>query len=133
MKEEEDATRVKGTASFDMKPSQEFILKSTDQRTTLSQLQDLVKRFGGETLNAEGNKLLVSLPDSSLPGLQKKLEKVNSSAKTRRRVLFREIPGGVLEESGGKGREAEEKDKETSRLGVAKEGRIIIRIVLVEE
>ncbi len=117
----------------EMKPSQEFVLKITDQKKTLSHLQELVQQFGGETLNAEGNRLLVSLPTSSVAEFRKELEGISSFAKAQPRETVKDTPESAVAEPREKKRAAEEKDKETKRLEVSREGRTLIRIVLVEE
>ena len=133
MEKVEGASAVKETTFAGLKPSQELVLKTIDPKKTISELQELVKKFGGETLNAEGNMLLISLPNPSLQEFRKELEKVRLPEKEQKVALPKGTSGGAVSDVGGKRRGAEEKDKELNRLAAAKEPRAIIRIVLVEE
>jgi hypothetical protein len=133
MKKAEDASLGKETISPEMKPSQEYVLKITDRKRIISRLQNLTKQFGGETLTAEGNRLLISVPTSSVAEFRKELEGISSFAKAQQRETFKDTPERTVAEPREKKRAAEEKDKETKRLEVSREGRTLIRIVLVEE
>ena len=115
-----------------LKPSEEIVLKSDDPIKRVSQIQELVKQFKGEILNLEGNNLFVSLPDTSLQEFKKQLEGARPS--TQKRALpLREGRVGPVAEGGSKRRETGEKDKETLKSDDGKEGRIIVRIILIEE
>lgn len=114
-------------------PSQEFIIKSPDPKKSISELHELVKRFGGETLTTEDNTLLISLPRSVLPEFQKDLEGIGEQAKVR------QVDRPEAEMKGGVGsgkvmkRGGQEKDKKIEDLDAIQETRAVIRIVLVEE
>ncbi len=127
-----DASRVKEAFSPWPEPSQEFVLKITDQEKTVSHVREIVKQFGGETLDRETNRLLVSLPNSSLAEFRKELEKVSSLSKTQQQETSRAAEG-ALAPSAGKGREAEEKNKKSGLPEASKDGQTLIRIVLIEE
>ena len=115
-----------------LKPSQEIVLKSDDPKKTVSQIQELVKQFNGEMLNLEGNNLLVSLPDNSLQEFKKQLEGARPSSQNQALPL-REGKAGSVTGGGPKRREAGEKDKETFKSDADNEGRVIVRIVVIEE
>jgi hypothetical protein len=115
-----------------LKPSEEIILKSDDSKKRVSDIQELVKQFRGEILNLEGNNLLVSLPDTSLQEFKRQLEGARPSVQ-KQALPLREGRVGPAAEGGSKRRGTGEKDKETLRSDDGKEGRIIIRIVLIEE
>ena len=114
-------------------PSQEFVLKSSDQKKSMSQLDELVKRFGGETLTAEGNAFLISLPGSSLADFRKELEGIQAPAKIQEVVPPRAGMGGGSAEDVAKRSEIREKDKEVERLDAIRETRVLVRVVVVEE
>jgi hypothetical protein len=122
---------VRDVASSGMKPSQEIVLKSDDPEKSVSQIQELVKQFKGEILNFEGNNLLVSLPDTSLQEFRKQLEGAKASA-PKQSLPLREGKVGSVAEGGSRRREAGEKDKEPFRSDAENEGRVIIRIVLMQ-
>jgi hypothetical protein len=129
----EEAAMAKKTASPEPIPSREFIIRSSDQKKSISELHELVKRFGGETLTTEENTLLISLPRSVLPEFEKDLEGIGAQAKVRQVGRPEaEMKGGV-----GSGkvmkRGGEEKDKKIEGLDAIQETRAVIRIVLVEE
>jgi hypothetical protein len=117
------------------KPSQEIILRVPDQEKAVSQLQGLVKEFGGEIARQEGYILLASLPIASYSQFEKKLEGMASPQKaepaTPQQVAPRRLrisPSSREEESVGKG-----KEKEMGRPMADKAGRITVRILLIKE
>ncbi|HSB04823.1 MAG TPA: zf-HC2 domain-containing protein [Thermodesulfobacteriota bacterium] len=132
MKRMEDAA-VKGTTFAELKPSEEIVLRSSDPKKTTSELEELVKKFGGEMLNAEGNMLLISLPSPVLQEFRKELEKARLPEEEQQVTLPGKPSGGAVSDVGGKRKEAEEKDKKLNQLGAETEPRAIIRIVLVKE
>ena len=133
MKKAEGASVTRETTHPEPKPSQELVLKISDQKKVLSRLQDLMKEWGGEILSVEENRLLISLPRFYLPEFQKELEKMGSFAKAQHRIDTIETPGNAVGGLGKKGRDFDEKDKESSRLEGSKEGHTLIRLVLEEE
>ena len=114
-------------------PSREFVIRSSDPKKSISELHELVKRFGGETLTTEENALLVSLPRSVLPEFEKDLEGIGTRAKAR------EVDRSESEGKGGIGsgkvmkKGDKEKGKKIEGLDAVQETRAVIRIVLVEE
>ncbi len=133
MKKTEDAPVGKETISAEMKLSQEFVLKVTDRKWIISRLQNLTKQFGGGDVECRRKMFLVSLPTSSVAEFRKELEETRSFAKAPQRERVKETPESPVAESRGKKGTVEEKDKETKQLEVSKEGRTLIRIILVEE
>jgi hypothetical protein len=114
-------------------PAQEIIVRTSDQEKALSELQGLVKEFGGEIVREEGHVLLASLPTASYPEFEKRLQGMTSPQKAEpaapqqvaRRAL-RTSPRAKEEESVGKG-------KEVRRSMADQRGRITIRILLIKE
>jgi hypothetical protein len=76
---------------------------------------------------------LVSLPTSSVAEFRKELEGIRSFAKAPQRERVKETPESPVAESQGKKSTVEEKDNETNQLEISREGRTLIRIILVEE
>jgi hypothetical protein len=117
------------------KPSHEIILRVQDQAKAVSQLQDLVKEFGGETARQEGYIVLASLPAASYPQFEKKLGGMASPQKAEppapRQVASRALrmsPSSKEEEPVGKGEE-----EEIGRPMADQSGCITVRILLVKE
>ena len=122
-------------ASLAAKPSQEIILRVSDQEKALSQLQGLVKEFGGEIIREEGHILLASLPTASYPQFEKKLEGMTSPQKAEPAApqqvapkALRTSPRAKEDKSAGKG-----KEKEMGRPMADQAGRITVRILLIKE
>ena len=133
MKKAEGASAAREATHPEPKPSQELVLKISDQKKVLSRLQDLMKEWGGEILSVDGNRLLISLPRFYLPEFQKELGKMGSIAKAQQRIDTTESLENAAGGLGKKGRESDEKDKESSRLEDSKEGQTLIGLVLEEE
>jgi hypothetical protein len=132
-KKAEEASGAGGTLFSEAKPSREFVVKVKDQKETLSRLEELMKRFGGKVLNTGGNRLLVSLPNSSLSGFESELEKVGSvRRKTASAMASKETAATSGESPVVKRRDAKGKDNEADS-SVAKEDQVLIQIDLVEE
>ena len=114
-------------------PSEEFVLKITDEKNALSHLRELVMQFGGETLNVERNRLLVSLPNASLAEFRKGLEDIGSFTKAQQQETSLKAPEAAVAASPGKGGEHEKKNEETKSPEPSREIRTLIRIVLEAE
>lgn len=113
----------------------EIIVRTSDQVKTFSELQSLVKEFGGEVVREEGHILLASLPTASYPEFEKRLEAMTSPQKPEpaapRQVApraLRTFPRAKEEESLGQG-----KEKEMGRPVAEQAGRIAVRILVVKE
>jgi len=112
---------------------QEIILRISDREKVISQLHEIVKQFGGEIITAERNIFLASLPASSFSEFEKELVGLSTSTATNKMSAKRPVAGSLKAAPGGKREEAEVKSKEPTRLKAEEEGRITIRILLVEE
>ena len=116
-------------------PVQEIALRTSDAGKSLSELQGLVKQFGGEIVKEEENVLLASLPSASYPEFEKKVEGMTSPQKAEpaapQQVAPRALrisPRAKEEESVGKA-----KEKEMGRPMADQAGRITVRILLIKE
>jgi hypothetical protein len=130
---EEKSLLAKKKDSLELVPSQEIVVKSSDQKKGISGVDELVKRFGGETLASEGNSLVVSLPNSSLSAFRRDLEGIGTPAKTEEAARQGAGTGRTRAEGAAKRGEVQEKDKEIRRLDAVKETIVVVRIILVEE
>jgi len=114
-------------------PAQEIIVRTSDQEKALSELQGLVKEFGGEIVREEGHVLLASLPTASYPQFEKRLEEMTFPQKAEPAApqhvaprALRMSPRAKEEESAGKG-------KEPGRPVADQASRITVRILLIKE
>jgi hypothetical protein len=99
------------------KPSEEIVIRISDLKKTTLEVQELVKKFGGEMLNAEGNMLLISLPSPVFQEFRKELEKARAREKESGGSPGRTPEGAsfdVRKKEGGR-----RKDKELNRLAAA--------------
>jgi hypothetical protein len=119
--------------SLAAKPSQEIILRVSDQEKALSLLQGLVKEFGGEIVREEGHILLASLPTASYPQFEKKLEGMTSPQKAEPAAPQQVAPKALRMSARTKEEESAGKEKEPSRSMADQPSRITIRILLIKE
>ncbi len=129
----EDAMATKEKASLAAKPSQEIILRISDRPKVVLQLQELVKRFGGETVKAEENVFFASLPATSFSEFEKEIVKLGSSAKAGKVMLQKNGQQGLGAPAGAKKREVEGKAQESVRSISEGESYITVRILLLQE
>ena len=115
------------------KPPQEIILKVSDQGKILSQLNELVKQFGGEIITSEKNALLASLPVSTFSEFEKDVARLSSFEKGDKIFSRKSALESSSAEQGVERREIEDKGKESARPVTQREDRIVVRIVLLEE
>jgi hypothetical protein len=115
------------------KPPQEIILRISDRGKVISQLNELVKQFGGEVVAAEGDIFLASLPAGSFSEFEKELAGLSSSGKTDLLMAKKQAAGSLRFEGGAKREEDGEKRKEPARLAADSGNRSIVRIRLVPE
>ncbi len=113
-------------ASLADKPPQEFIVRISDQEKAVSQLHEMVNRFGGEVLKEEGNLLLASLPSASLAGFEKELEEMSSPKKVGAAALPKKAPRDREER-------IEEKAIQWAPSAADQASRITIQIRLLKE
>ena len=115
------------------KPHQEIVLKISDREKAISQVQELVKQFGGEILTTKGNGFLASLPKSSFSDFKKELEGVSSTGKTDEGIMRKQNAGGLKALHGVEKEASEGKSRETAKLATDEESRVVVRILLVQE
>ena len=115
------------------KPPREIILRISDRAGIVSQLQELVKGFGGETVTAEENILVASLPAASFSEFEKELNKLVSPAEPGMGLLQKDGQQGVRASAGVKQRGVEERAKEPASPAAGSESYITVRIVLLRE
>jgi hypothetical protein len=124
----------KGVAFLAGKPPQEIVLRVSDRDKALSQLEELVKKFGGELVKKEeANILFASLPTASFAEFKKELEGMSPSKKAEQAAPQKEYTEGMKTSSGVKPKEVVRERKEPASSGVDKESRITVRILLVQE
>jgi hypothetical protein len=114
-------------------PAQEIIVRTSDQEKALSQLQGLVKQFGGEIVKEEENVLLASLPIASYPEFEKKLEEMTFPQKAEPAAPQQVAPRALRTSPGAKEEESVGKGKELKRSMADQPSRITIRILLIKE
>ena len=116
-------------------PAQEIIVRTLDQEKTFSELQGLVKEFGGKIIREEGHILLASLPAASYSEFEKKLEGMTSPQKAEPAAPQQVAPRALRISPRGKEKESvgKEKEKEMGRPMADQAGRITVRILLIKE
>ncbi len=112
---------------------QEIILKTSDREKVIPQLHELIKQFGGETVAAEGNMFLVSLPTTSFSEFEKELSGLSASTKADKGVAKKQIAESLRTAPGSRREGVDEKRKAPSKLAADQEGRTVVRILLVPE
>jgi hypothetical protein len=115
-KEPEDKS-VKA-AAVAPKPPLEIILKVSDRGKTFSQLKELIAQYGGETLKAEENALVASLPFHSFPEFEREVMGLSSPGEADKRM-----PSQVFKE----------KAREPAPSSYSEEEPLTVRILLQSE
>jgi hypothetical protein len=115
------------------KPPQEIILRISDREKVIPQLHELVKQFGGEMVATEGNMFLASLPTDSLSEFEKELASLSGPTQADKVIAKKQITGSLRAAPGMKREGIDEKSKESARPATDTEGRITIRILLIQE
>jgi hypothetical protein len=115
------------------KPHQEIVLKISDRDKAISQVQELVKQFGGKMLTTKGNGFLASLPKNSFSDFKKELEEVSSTSKTDEGIMRKQNAGGLKALHGVEKEAVEGKSGEPAKPVTDEESRIVVRILLVQE
>ncbi len=116
-KDEVEDKSVKA-AALAPKPPREIILKVSDRESAFSQLKELITQYGGETLKAEENVLVASLPLHSFPEFEKEAMGLSSPAGADKRSLPQV---------------SKEKAREAAPSPPSKEDRLTVRILLQPE
>jgi predicted anti-sigma-YlaC factor YlaD len=124
---------AKGKSIVASKPPREITLRVSDREKVTSMLYELVKQFGGEIVTSEGNILLVSLPAGSSPEFEKEAAGLSPSTKADKDAAKKQVLGSARATPGGKREEADEKSEEPAKLAPREEGRIAVRIFLIQE
>ncbi len=114
-------------------PAHEIIVRTSDQEKALSELQGLVKEFGGEIVREEGHILLASLPTASYPEFERRLERMTFPQKAEPAAPQQVAPRALRTSPGGKEEESVGKGKELKRSMADQPSRITIRILLIKE
>jgi hypothetical protein len=113
-------------------PIQEIVLRTSDPKKSLSELQTMVKQFGGEIVKEEEYVILASLPIGSLSEFKRKLEEKSFSKKAEVAAPQREAPRAFKLSPKTKG-EVGGKEKEMGRPEADQAGRMTVRILLLKE
>jgi hypothetical protein len=116
-KEEVEDKSVKA-AALAPRPPREIILKVSDRERAFSQLKELITQYGGETLKAEENVLVASLPLHSFPEFEKEAMGLSSPGGADKRTLPQV---------------SKEKAREAAPPPPSKEDRLTVRILLQSE
>lgn len=114
-------------------PAQEIIVRTSDQEKALSELEGLVKEFGGEIVREEGHVLLASLPTASYPQFEKRLEGMTFPQKAEPATPQQVAPGALRMSPRAREEESAGKGKGPGRPLADQAGRITVRILLVKE
>jgi hypothetical protein len=127
-------TEITGNQTIDSKEGvKEIVLRISDRGKVISQLHELVERFGGEMVTAEPNRLLASLPMNSFSDFEKELIRMSDDDKsdevTAKEAITRSLRGAP--ERGSE--EAGKKREGWSRPATDRENRTIVRILLIQE
>ena len=114
-------------------PAQEIIVRTSDQEKALSELQGLVKEFGGEIVREEGHVLLASLPTASYPQFEKRLEEMTFPQKAEPAAPQHVAPRALRMSPRAKEEESVGEGKESGRPMADQPSRIMVRILLIKE
>ncbi|MGZ3615052.1 MAG: zf-HC2 domain-containing protein [Thermodesulfobacteriota bacterium] len=109
-----------------LKPPQEIVLRISDRGKVVSQLQELIKQFGGEVVTMEGNIVVAFLPTSSFSEFEKEVAELSSSPKEDKLNQEKQATGSLRAAP-------EAKRKEAPKRAADAEGRTIVRIQLIQE
>jgi len=114
-------------------PIQEIVLRTSDPEKSLSELQAMVKQFGGEIVKEEENVLLASLPTASYPEFEKKLEGMTSPHQAEPAAPKEVAPRALRISPRAKEEEFAGKGKEIGRSTADQASRITVRILVIKE
>jgi len=129
----EKELRAKKKSVVAAKPPQEIVLKISDREKAISQIQELVKQFGGEMLTTKGYGFLASLPKDSFSDFEKELQGVGSGGKTDKGIMREQSTGSLRALHEVKKEAFEGESGEPAKSVTDKEGRIVVRILLIQE
>jgi len=129
----EKGVTLERAASIADKPPQEFIVRISDQEKAVSQLHEMVNRFGGEVLKEEANLLLASLPSASLAGFKKELERMSSPEKVGPAALQKEAPRALSASPRARDEKITEKEIQWAPPAADQASRVTVQIRLLKE
>ncbi|MGZ3560197.1 MAG: zf-HC2 domain-containing protein [Thermodesulfobacteriota bacterium] len=109
-----------------LKPPQEIVLRISDREKVVSQLQELIKQFGGEVVTMEGNLFVASLPTGSFSEFEKEVAELGFSPREDKLIQEKKADGGLRAAP-------EAKRKEAPRRAADAGGRTTVRIRLIQE
>jgi hypothetical protein len=115
-------------ASSALPAIQEITLRISDREKALSQIDEMIKQFGGEVVRTEENAIVANLPGSAFSEFEKELKGFSSAAETGRRLERREAP-----ENTGPAALAKRKfpDREQATAPAGKQNSVTVRILLL--
>jgi hypothetical protein len=119
-------------ASRSPTPPREIVLRVSDREKVLSQLQELVRQFGGEVKTVEEKILLASLPATSFPEFEKEVVALTSSVSADKITIQKDGPESLGRSSGMKRKETEGKGKEAAKPLTHQETHLAVRIFLLQ-
>jgi hypothetical protein len=117
------------------KPPQEIVLRTSDREKAISQLDKLVKQFGGEILTKEEGTFIASLPRGSFSEFEKELAELSASTRTDKVFTFmrKSDTGDSLASQRVMEEEIDKKSKESVKLADDAAHWTIVRILLIQE
>ncbi len=129
--EEELLAKKKSVAAA--KPSQEIVLRISDRGKAISQLRELVKQFKGEMAPTGEDGFLIFMPAGSFSEFRKELVGLGSIGDADKRIARKQTSEGLGTLHGGKKDAMEGKGEEPAGLVTDERGRVVVRILLVQE
>ncbi len=111
------------------KAPQEIVLRISDRGKVVARLQELIRRFEGEVVAADGNMLVASLPAGSFSEFEKEVAELSSSPKEDKLIQEKQAMGSLKAAPAAPGVRSEEALKRASDA----ESRTTVRILLIQE
>ncbi len=117
------------------RPPREIVLKTSNRDKATSQLHELVKQYGGEIVAKEGDRVLASLPAGSLSKFEKELAELSASSRADKAFARKPDTGDLVARQQVMKEEVDKESKEPApaKLANGEEGRVTVRILLVQE
>jgi len=109
-----------------LKPPQEIVLRISDREKVVSELQELIRQFGGEVVVTERNMFVASLPTGFFSEFAKEVAELGSPAKEDKLIQKKQTAGSLRAAPGVRG-------EESPKRAADAEGRTIVRILLIQE
>ena len=124
---------TKEEASPAAKPPQKIVLRISDREKTLSQLHELLQKFGGKVVTTEGDIFLASLPVATFSEFEKELLGLGSPGKADKMMRQKNAMGRLDVPEGVKIGEFEVKGKEPASPDTERQDHLLVRILLIQE